>query len=260
MILTNILLAILVGLNFKKFFSKYKTDTTYSKGFAIPKRSEILPILQDIEILRNSLDAHKVFVAKTFSELTSSRQTTKPTLSERSVKMDSWKDRVIDDKNKKWGGGELNADFEKLTKSLQKKKKGQSKTNAERIIEWYGNNKPNKGKIPKKTIDALLDMVFEGEVEEKIIEIKKKKKKNKQGRYTDFQIHKEMIKHIKKQNKRGVSIEKVVNNIHTHLTYKDFSVIKDVDNIRNEDIQLYKFLRDKAYHRIWQKQNYKTKR
>ena len=65
MIITNILLAVLVALHFKKLSEKNKGIDI----FTTKSSYELLPLLQDIELLKNNLDAHKVSTEKSISDI-----------------------------------------------------------------------------------------------------------------------------------------------------------------------------------------------
>ena len=219
MIITNILLTILVLIHLKNFTQKNKIDI-----FTTKNSYELLPVLEDIELLKQSLkvlkkdngevykerliklhsmykeqikctkddlDAHKVFTAKSLSEL-------KEEIDE--LNKADWKDKIIFSDNPKWKGGEFNL---------------------KEFFNQYGCKEEVELKPNKKTKKKL------------------KAKKNKL-KYTDFKIDKEILRYFK-----GLGSK-----------WAEQSKIKDVKNKLGGEYPKQKSL---AYHRLWQRQNYKSK-
>tara|TARA_R110000850_G_scaffold231549_9_gene356530 strand:- start:13384 stop:14016 length:633 start_codon:yes stop_codon:yes gene_type:complete len=208
-----------VLIHLKNFTQKNKIDI-----FTTKNSYELLPVLEDIELLKQSLkvlkkdngevykerliklhsmykeqinctkddlDAHKVFTAKSLSEL-------KEEIDE--LNKADWKDKIIFSDNPKWKGGEFNL---------------------KEFFNQYGCKEEVELKPNKKTKKKL------------------KAKKNKL-KYTDFKIDKEILRYFK-----GLGSK-----------WAEQSKIKDVKNKLGGEYPKQKSL---AYHRLWQRQNYKSK-
>lgn len=189
MITTNILLTLLIGLHLIKFFKKNK-KTIFTKYWSyLDKKEEgdgyrekLVKLhsvyKKELKVLKDDLDRHIVFTAKSLSEL--KEEIDKP------VKTD-WKDEVVLTDKKEWKGGNL---------------------------------------------DHLFNF-------------KSKKSKSK---FTNFQIDKEIFRHLKKRGLLKV------------LSIKSIKDIKyQCGELPSYGVSEYKTERQKAYQRLWQRENYKSK-
>ena len=183
MILTNILLTILVVMTIVKYlmctFSQSDKEIEKPK---IPTGTGQMPeevLIGMINNANDSLDAHKVFTAKSLSELRNDLDSALYPALNSLIKMRTTKE------------------YKKITK---------------------------------------------------IIKPKSKHKKTKSKKYTDFQLHREIAKYIKRKDMGGMC--KTPNLIEK---------AKDVPQISEHNPTLYKKLRTDAYQRIWQREKYNNK-
>ena len=123
MITTNILLTLLIGLHLIEFFKKYK-KTIFSKYLSYLDKKEdgdeyrekLVKLhsmyKKELKIIKNDLDKHIVFTAKSLSEL--KEEIDKP------VK-DNWKDESVSSDKKEWKGGNLDHLFNFKSKKTKSK-------------------------------------------------------------------------------------------------------------------------------------------
>lgn len=195
MITTNILLTLLIGLHLIKFFKKNK-KTIFSKYWSyLDKKNEgdqyrdkLVKLhsvyKKELKVVKDDLDRHIVFTAKSLSEL--KEEIDKKKKCSYPVK-DNWKDEIVSSDKKEWKGGSL---------------------------------------------DHLFNF-------------KSKKIKSK---FTNFQLDKEIFRHLQKRGLLKV------------LSIKSIKDIKfQCGELPTYGVSEYKKERQNAYQRLWQRENYKSK-
>tara|TARA_R110000764_G_scaffold221124_2_gene309484 strand:- start:2902 stop:3654 length:753 start_codon:yes stop_codon:yes gene_type:complete len=248
MIITNILLTILVLIHLKNFTQKNKIDI-----FTTKNSYELLPVLEDIELLKQSLKVLKKDNGGVYKErLIKLHSMYKEQIN--IVKNDLYANEVLH-KEKflelhsmykeqiKCTKDDLDAHKVFTAKSLSELKEEIDELNKadwkDKII-FSDNPKWKGGEFNLKEFFNQYGCKEEVELKPNKKTKKKLKAKKNKLKYTDFKIDKEILRYFK-----GLGSK-----------WAEQSKIKDVKNKLGGEYPKQKSL---AYHRLWQRQNYKSK-